>query len=97
MEKNKDLLNNINKNNNEEYKIIRKDELDVPLKDLDGIGKDIVNSTNFLFFSFYIKAMKGLFESFKKRKYIDQMYMAENKENQKYYFIIGKYYERRLQ
>ena len=64
---------------------------------MDGIGKDIVNSTNFLFFSFYIKAMKGLFESFKKRKYIDQMYMAENKENQKYYFIIGKYYERRLQ
>ena len=49
LEKKKDALNNIN-NNKEEYEIIRKDELNVPLKDLDDIGKDIVNRTNFLFF-----------------------------------------------
>ncbi len=35
--------------------------------------------------------MKGLFESLKKRKYIDQMYMAERKETSKYYYIIGKF------
>ena len=35
--------------------------------------------------------MKGLFESLKKRKYIDQMYMAESKETPKYYYKIGKF------